>query len=178
MQKLRTLAPTIVDAVKAVERGCIKIQNDPQFRPRMWSWLSIAGELCFGCLATSTLMHLTNKTGRDIVQSLSKGSALSEEIGNQSRALVFDIDQQSFADCTDFYWFESAIDSLRRSDLWPLLHYYNLQDHTNAREALTWLVQNQPDEQQGEITKIDLEYYADFLRNVLIPKIEQWFPAD
>lgn len=175
MQIIRTLAPTIVDAVKAVEQGCLKIQNDPQFQPHMWSWLSIDGQLCFGCLATTTIMHLTNKTGKDIIQTLTKDSPVTELTFYQLRSTVFDIAPQSECGSTDFSLFETAIDNLRYADLWPLLTFYKLQDHTNAREAAKWLSSSQPNDIHYETTKADLVYYGNFLRELLIPLLEKWF---
>jgi len=71
MLQIKELAPTITDAVKAVEMGCRKVQDDAHFKPGMLYWMAIKENVCYGCLATATLLQLTNKTDSDVVNHFS-----------------------------------------------------------------------------------------------------------
>jgi hypothetical protein len=174
MMQIKALAPTLNDALKAVELGCRKIQNDPCFVPDMSSWMTIVTkDMCVGCLATSTLMQLSNKTGKDIINRFSSSS---NPIQIVDRAFAFDIEQQVYReneDYTDFSFFEAAIDSLRHSELLPLLKFYGLDQHKNAREAVGWFARCYSHTKDYGTGKRDLLFYADFIQDKVIPKMQE-----
>lgn len=175
MVQLKSLAPTILDAIKAVEQGCRKVQDDPYFVPDMTVYMKIKGQVCLGCLATCTLLHLSNKSTIDIINSFSSNSLVSPNcIEHRSEAYGIIVDKYESA-FSDISLFESAIDGLRSSDLRPLLEVYQLEDHSNANKAAGWLIDNQSIWLKSDTTKEDLLRYADFLQQKFIPKLEQWF---
>jgi hypothetical protein len=175
MVQLRALAPTIVDAVKAVELGCRKIQDDPFFTCNMVNWMAADYRDCMGCLATITLMQLSNNSTTDIVKRL-PGNHYFSSVSPTRRADLYgiEIDQFNIGTC-DFKFFEEAIDSFRQYDLRPLLTFYGLESHQNAYTASKWLLDNDRYSLGEETTNKDLIPYADFLKNELIPKMEAWF---
>jgi hypothetical protein len=176
MQQIRILVPTIIATVKAIEQGCRNIQLDAQFRPKMSHWLAVHGELCFGCLATSTFLHLTNKKGRDIIEALSKDGVIDDQLCDQSRAAVYGIEEIPEDDTTDFSLLESAIDDMRKTNLIPLLRFFKLLGHPNANEATNWLAKFAPEDINYDATKDDVLEYANFLRDEFLPLLKEWFP--
>lgn len=175
MQNMKTLAPTIVSALQAVEQGCRKIQHDPQFQLNMDEWLFVGQNSCFGCLATATLLQLTNKSGKDIMERTAMDDG-THETSVFDRSLAYEIEIEAVYNPRKLLCqFEKAIDCLRRKDLLPLLRFYGLENHQHANEAVAWLL-NSPIETFGDdTTKEDVNHYADFLKEVLIPKLQQWF---
>jgi hypothetical protein len=175
MLQIRTLAPTLIDALKAVELGCRKVQNDPFFVPEMLEWMTICDDICFGCLATIALMHLTGKSGADVVNSFDPESFPSDKaIGERAAAfgLYLPIDNFYYSDVS---LFERAINYLREGTLSPLLEFYGLHTHPNAISAAEWLNQDQNPKPDFGTTKDDLLLYADFIKDALIPKIATSF---
>jgi hypothetical protein len=175
MVPLRALAPTIIDALKAVEMGCRKIQDDPCFLPDMLEWMNIVDTVCVGCLATCTFMQLTGKSGTDIVGSFPK-STYPEDKYFADRALAYGVEIQVDSDTNgDACLFEGAINSLRQNDLVPLLEFYGLDTHKYADDATEWLREFDTPTLGYGTTKEDMLLYADFLRDELIPKMETTF---
>jgi hypothetical protein len=172
MVHIKQLAPTIIDALNAVEQGCRRIQNDPNFAPEMSVWITvISDETCVGCLATCTLMQLANKTGKDI---LARFSRFSNPINVTDRASVYGIEENAYDEnFTDFSFFEAALDSLRHSELLPLLKFYGLDQHPNAAEAIEWF--NDTYTLGYGTQKRSLILYARFIKNKLLPRVQQWF---
>lgn len=177
MQKVKDLAPTIIDALKALEQGCRTIQQDNHFRLNVCSWLHIIDNVCYGCLATTTLMQLTNKTGKDLVKSLAVVTDAGEDITDQERTNAYGLADESDNPFSDLTLFEMAIDNLRYKDLKPLLQYYDLPYHENADIAAQCYYYTQPRTIGISVAKRDLLDYADYLKNQFIPKMESWFPA-
>jgi hypothetical protein len=175
MMQIKTLAPKLNDALNAVELGCHRIQNDSNFVPNMRLFMAVVSEeICVGCLATCTLMQLTNKTGKDILNSFSPSFINSKNVSD--RANVFGIDEGYYnEEISEFSFFEAAIDSLRHNELFPLLKFYGLEKHKNAAEAIKWFVLCNFDTLDTKTTKKDLLTFADFIKNKLIPKIQDWF---
>jgi hypothetical protein len=176
MANIKTLAPTLFDALKAVELGCRKIQDDPHFQPNMSRWLILLPDgICAGCLATCTLLHLANKTGKDIFD-LHSASTVTNLTEIKDRAFAFEIEEgprQNYY--SEFSVFEAAIDCLRHCELYPLLEFYGLSKHRNTRTAEMWLMENQPRSVAYGNTKKELLQYADFLNLKLIPKMQELF---
>ncbi len=172
MVRIKDVAPTVIDALKTVEQGCRKIQEDTQFSPMMSTFMEIENGICFGCLATCTLMKLTGKTATELIPHFPPESIkASNDPAGRRDAFGFE------SDTVDFQRFEYAIDSLRDNELYPLLSYYGLFAHENALEAITWLTEHHKETLTDPSTKDDLRRYADFLHDVFIPKIESWFAA-
>lgn len=173
MVRIKALAPTITDALKAVEMGCRKTQNDPCFAPEMSSWLTIVTkDICVGCLATSTLMHLSNKTGKDIINRFLP-EALTNLMQISNRAFAYEIEENTYNEnFSDFSFFEAAIDSFRHSELFPLLKFYGLEKHANAKEAVKWFNDHNIYTLGYGTQKRDLLLYADFIKHKVIPKIK------
>jgi len=176
MVEMRTLAPTIFDALKAVEQGCRKVLDDPHFKPEMFFWMRIIDNACYGCLATSTLLQLTNKTAKEVVTKFPHTEIIPAEKTAKERASAFGISGEDGTTLhSDFSLFEQAIDSLRRSELMPLLQFYNLAEHENANEADVWLFENNIESMGYGTTKEDLIDYADFIHDSLLPLMNIWF---
>jgi hypothetical protein len=172
MVRIKALAPTISDALKAVETGCRKVQDDTQFSPMMSTFMSIENDYCFGCLATCALMQLTDKTAQDLIACFSPGG-IEVTKSRTDRAQAFGLTD----DLADVHFFEYAIDCLRENELFPLLDFYGLDKHEKASHAIEWLQINRKKALRDGATKDDLRKYADFLKNELIPKVEGWFAA-
>lgn len=175
MMHIKTLAPTLKDALKAVELGCRKIQNDPHFIPDMQEWMTINEEVCLGCLATITLMQLTNKSGADIVNCFDPESFPADKaIVERGFAFNLHVPIYNFAE-SEVALFEKAINCLRQGELPQLLRFYGLDTHTNADTSIEWLDQYDNPTLGFGTTKEDLLIYADFIKDELIPKITTWF---
>ena len=173
MLRLRALAPNVTDALKAIEMGCRKVQDDPHFSPMMSTFMSIENEYCFGCLATCALMQLTDKSARDLVACFS-AEVVEATKSRADRAHAFGLAD----DLPDVHFFEYAIDSLRENELFPLLDFYRLDKHAKALEAINWLRKHHKKALREGTTKMDLSAYADFLKEELIPRVERWFAAE
>lgn len=170
MHSIRTLAPTIVDALQAVEMGCRLAQHDNHFVIRMNSWMTIFNGICYGCLATCTLMRLSHHSASDVVKRLAgKGITAYKSITDRSYAynIAKDVDELEL--------FEQAIDLLRHNDLYRLLKFYHLHLHPNADLAMEWLLLNRQQKLYEDSTEDDLLVYADFLKDQLIPNMKNWF---
>jgi hypothetical protein len=178
MVHIKTIAPTIIDAVKAVELGCRKVQDDPFFRCEMSNWMSIDGQYCDGCLATSTLMHLSKLSSKDIIDELpSIDHFPSVSTLRRSTAYGIEIDEHNIEFC-DYALFEKSINSFRLSDIGPLLKFYQLDSHQNARKAAQWLLDNHRHNLTVNTTKEELLPYADFLKDEFIPLLIEWFRSN
>jgi hypothetical protein len=172
MVEIKTLAPTILDALKAVALGCRNVQNDPYFTPEMSQWMIISKGVCYGCLATCTILQLVNKSPKDIVDSFIS-DPLDTYKSTVERAVAYGLQPGTENVITaDFPCFELAINSLRTCDVWPLLKFYGLNDHENATEAAEWLLDNQTVILDSYATQDDLIAYSDFLNTVAIPKLQ------
>jgi hypothetical protein len=177
MMQIKTLAPTLIDAIAAVEAGCRRGLNDPHFVFYMANWMKITENVCFGCLATATIMQLTNKSGKDILDCFTAVDlGFAKEITDRAAPynLYREMDGDGYTDLSDF---EHAIDSLRHNELFPLLHFYNLGSHPNAKEAGDWFYSHQKERLGYGVSQADLINFADFLRNILAPKLNTWFSA-
>ncbi len=177
MVNIRTLAPTLTDALHAIELGCRKVQDDPHFQPNMSKWLVLLPNgICMGCLATCTLMQLANKTGKDILEQYAPGAlTTAKEITDRSAA--FQIEEgRSKSQSSEFASFECAIDSLRHGEIYPLLEFYGLHKHRHTRTIEHWLIDNLTRSVGYNGMKQELLDYADFLKDKLIPKIQELFP--
>jgi hypothetical protein len=180
MMHIKTLAPNLLGALKAVELGCRKIQNDPNFIPDMQEWMTIINEevnekICLGCLATITLMQLTNKSGADIVNCFDPESFPADKsIFERGFAFNLHVPIYNFSE-SEVALFEKAINCLRQGDLSQLLRFYGLDTHTNADPSIEWLDRYDNPTLGFGTTKEDLLVYADFIRDELIPKIIFWF---
>jgi hypothetical protein len=175
MTTIKDLAPTIFDAIKAIEQGCRKIQNDPFFSPAMSAWLTIDHHCCLGCLATSTLMQLTNKSGKEIVDHFkTETQPIPTARAERSEAygLKTDVDNGSYSEMVHF---EFAIEFMRNGDIKPLLEFYGLLHHPCCAEATQWYRQTGIRLPAAAITKNALKDYADFLKNTFMPKLTEWF---
>jgi hypothetical protein len=173
MLRLRALAPTVTDALKAIEMGCRKVQDDPHFSPMMSTFMSIENDYCFGCLATCALMQLTDTTANDLIAHFPHDRIkASKEAADRRDAFGFE------GDIINFQRFEYAIDSLRDYELYPLLSYYGLDRNEQAIEAITWLREQRKETLIVGTTKDDLRKYTDFLKDELIPRVERWFAAE
>jgi hypothetical protein len=175
MLQIKQLAPSITHAIKAVEQGCRKIQDDPDFVPEMWTYMTIDGTSCLGCLATSTLLQLTNNSAKQIVKRFSPHDRRSDKFPlDRAAAYGIELDKSNIT-MSDFFYFETSIDSLRHSELMPLLEFYEMENHQFACEADEWLYHHQTYTLGINTTKADLLKYADFLAGQFIPKLELWF---
>lgn len=175
---IKELAPTILDAIKAVEIGCRKIQDDPHYEPEMLYWMTIMDDVCYGCLSTVTLLQLTGKTGKEVANSFSPGDLICEK-GTYARASAFGIRAERFTAChSEFRLFELAIDSFRKYELLPLLEFYNLAEHENAELAKLWFFEYKANTIGYGTTKIKMLEYANFLKEVVIPAMQEWFAPD
>jgi hypothetical protein len=174
MVRIQQLAPTLIDALQAVEQGCRRVQDDRHFYPVMVEWLKLGGQdHCIGCLATSTFMQLSNKTGKDILNRFSD-AVLAYPYEPNNRPSIFDIEEgRSKEGLTEFHYFEAAVDSLRHNELFPLLKFYGLDQHTNAEQAIVWYRKNNTWPLDCYTTRKQLLPYADFIKNQLIPKIQE-----
>lgn len=175
MHPIKSLAPTIFDAIKAIEQGIRKTQNDPLFTPTMGKWMTITPQVCMGCLATSTLMQLTTKSAKDFVEYFSKEELptnLSRAERSECYGFKVNVDNGSYSELVDF---EFAIDFMRAGDIKPLLAFYSLHRHTNANEAAEWFRIAGIRLFDATLSNADLITYADFLKNTLLPKFECWF---
>jgi len=175
MIQIISLAPTILDAMHAIERGCRKIQSDPCYSPDMGQWLFISNGVCIGCLATCTLLQLTNKSPKDIVDQFvsPSGDCYLYPI---DRAEAYGLQPgKENVRTSDLCTFEMAIDSLLTSDIAPLLEFYGLENHVNAKAAIEWLLLHQPDSFERFPTHATLLEYADFLKDQFIPLLTTWF---
>jgi len=171
---MKALAPTIFSALQAVEQGCRKIQHDPQFEVDMEEWLFVGQNTCFGCLATATLLQLTNRTGKDIMNRIPMDYG-RHETSVFDRSLAYEIEIEAVYNPQKLLCqFENAIDRLRKKDLLPLLRFYGLENHQHANEAVAWLKTRDETLLDGT-TKEDVNHYADFLKEVLIPKMQTFF---
>lgn len=178
MLQIRELTPTIFDALKAVELGCRGVQNDPYFKPDMLEWMTISDEVCLGCLATTTLMHLTGKSATDIVNCFDPESFPADKaIGERASAYGVYLPVYSFTD-NDLARFEKAINYLRQADLSLLLAFYQFDTHKNAPAAIEWLNEYDSPTLGFGATKDDLIVYADFLYTELMPQMKIWFAPD
>ena len=171
MLKIRTLVPTIFDALRAIEQGCRKVQDDAFFLPNMATWMRIEDGYCMGCLATCTIMEVTGKTGSDLTSHFSY-KAIVPYKATSERARAFGIKDD------DFGLLENAIDLLRFNELYALLKFYGLENHQHTWQAVEWLHSNRNKTLHEGSKKEDLNRYAIFLREQLIPKMEQWFAVD
>jgi len=175
MLQIKQLAPTIFDALKAIEQGCRKIQDDPHYEPEMLYWMVIMEDVCYGCLSTVTLLQLAGKTGKEVANSFSPGDLICEK-GTFARASALGITAERFtALYSEFRLFERAIDSFRKYELLPLLEFYNLAEHENAEIAKLWFLEYKPNTIGYGTTKIKMLEYAGFLKEVVIPTMEEWF---
>jgi hypothetical protein len=175
MKHIKTLAPTLTDALIAVEQGCRKVQNDPHFIPDMLEWMIISEEFCKGCLATCTLMQLTGKSATDIVTCFDPESFLDDKaLGERAAAFGLHLPVYSYGE-SELARFEKAINDLRQGDFRTLLQFYGLDSHINANLALEWLDQYDTPTLGFGATTDDLLTYADFIKEVLIPKVTIWF---
>jgi hypothetical protein len=176
MVHIKQLAPTLIDALNAVEQGCRKVQDDTHFVPNMRTFLTVAAkDICIGCLATCTLMQLANKTAKDILDSFNPVLNLNPKQVSD-RASAFGIDEGRYNDdISEFSFFEAAIDSLRHSELYPLLKFYGLNEHANAKLATNWVENYNLEILARDTNKRDLICYADFLHSRLIPKMIAFF---
>jgi hypothetical protein len=170
MEQMKALAPTVIDALNAVELGCRKAVNDTYFSPYMHAWMRIFAGTCLGCLATATLMHLTQKTGKDIVKRYASAFVIGS-LPVPERVSTYGLEE----DYNDFVLFENAVDSLRRGDLLPLLELYGLSKHRSANEAIAWLHGHHTYFEDFTTTKEEMSIYADFVKDVLMPKMRGWF---
>jgi hypothetical protein len=175
MIHLKTLAPTLTDALTAVELGCRRVQTDPHFIPDMLEWMTINEGVCLGCLATCTLMQLTDKSAAEIVNCFDPESFPSDKtLAERAFAFNLHLPVHNFAG-SDVALFEKAINYLRQGDLSLLLQFYGLDTHTNVVHATEWLYQYDNPTLGFGTTKDDLLTYANFIRYELIPKIATWF---
>jgi hypothetical protein len=175
MHHIKMLAPTIIDALQALEKGCRK-KDDPHFRFELLFWLSVTEQKCYGCLATATLMQLTNKTGKDLIEFYEPRKEFIKHIEEADRANAYAIEYVSEPVASnDFRLFETAIDALREANLLPLLEFYQLANHINAPQAVEWLYHHQPFHMGFGTNGHDLEQYADFLHATFIPLLQNWF---
>src|SRR3954468_700012 len=108
MVHIKQLAPTLIDALNAVEQGCRKVQDDTHFVPNMRTFLTVAAkDICIGCLATCTLMQLANKTAKDILDSFNPVLNLNPKQVSD-RASAFGIDEGRYNDdISEFSFFEA-----------------------------------------------------------------------
>lgn len=173
MQQIRTLAPTLMDAVNAIEQGCRKVQNDPVFIPDMQEWLYISDRFCWGCLATCTLLQLTNMNAQDVVNQFPE-KKLYKKLELDKRASTYNIATNEENSNAELGWFELSINRLRTGSLQPLLKFYKLEDHPCYDRATEWY--NHLDAPiLDKSTKEAMKKFADFLHKTLIPQLEIWF---
>ncbi len=172
MVHIKTLAPTILDALTAVEQGCRKVKNDPLFTPEMNQWMIISKGICYGCLATTTIMQLVDKSPKDIIDSFIP-DPLDTYKSPVERAIAYGLQAatENVANA-DFSDFENAINNLRTSDIMPLLKFYGLDNHPNAEKIAAWLFDYQGFALYSDATKEKLIEYAEFLRSKLIPQLK------
>jgi hypothetical protein len=173
MTTIYALAPTIIDAVKAIDQGCRKILNDPIYQPDLEEWLCISNQFCWGCLATSTLMQLTHLNGTAILAQCSS-TIDYQKFDLDQRAAIYGIAPNEEGSYADLGYFEIAINRLRLGDLQPLLNLYKLQNHPNYEQAIDWY-------KKSVIPKLDVStkknmmLYGYLLKTNLIPQLEIWF---
>jgi hypothetical protein len=172
MVHIKTLAPTILDALTAVEQGCRKVENDPLFVPELTQWMIISKGICYGCIATCTLMQLVNKSPKDIIDSFIP-DPLDPYKSPVERAGAYGLQPGTENVVNfDFKDFELAIDNLRSGQIRPLLKFYELDTHPKADEVMAWLFNYQSITLDNYPTKEELIEYADFLRSELIPQLK------
>jgi len=179
MTQIKTLAPTILHAIKAVEEGCRKIQDDPNFIFDMGCLMVTKASTCYGCLSTTTLLYLTNKTTADIIKSGFRDyKQSSQDRRNKAYALGIEEDADK-KDILDLVEFEKCINSFGQRDLKPLLLYYGMDNHKNAAKALTWL-SDYPNYSYPNLylENDDLLPYADQLKYLILPNLEEWLAPD
>jgi hypothetical protein len=172
MIQIKTLAPTILDALTAVEQGCRKVENDPHFVPEMNQWMIISKGICYGCLATCTLMQLVNKSPKDIIDSFIP-DPLDTYKSPVERAIAYGLQPATENVMNgDFSDFEMAINNLRSGDIYQLLKFYNLDTHPKAEDLAEWLFLYQNFTLDSYANKGELITYAEFLRTAFIPKLQ------
>jgi len=167
MVHIHELAPTIMEAVKAVETGCRKVQDDPHYRCDTLRDTAIFNSIFYGGVAAIALLQLTEKSASDIVKRVPTSKDLLY-LTEKDKADAFGVGSITV--------FEDAMNSFGQNALNPLLKFYALDRHKNAATAAKWLGTFPATIVQSYFAeKENLIPYADHLKYRVLPKLQEWF---